>query len=115
MKILFKTQPRSLYDEIKDKEFQSISFKLYNKIDDELIPQIWSKNNNEVYGIDDFENLPLDLSEKDKFLLSMHNKEFLKLIGKLRGKIEKENQCIVYTDFKEQEINIIKLKSWQIK
>lgn len=98
---------RDFYSEIEEANFKPITYRLYNKIDDDNIPYTLGKKNNTVYGIDDFVYYTFDLSKKEKFLLTMHNKEFLKNIKELNEKILNENY-ILDIDFNNGEINIIK-------
>lgn len=100
---------RDLYEELKSIEFKPMTFRLYNKIDDDMIPYSFGKKNNQTYGIDDFEYCKIPLDKKESFLLSIHNKEFLKKIGVLKSKIG-EKDCVIDVNFNDNEINVIKLK-----
>lgn len=101
---------KDFYTEVKEGVFKDITFGLYNRIDDDCVPSYLSKKNKTVYGIDDFEYYVLDLDKKEKFLLSMHNKEFLGRIVSLKKKLEGKD-CVVEVDYEKQEVCVIKLKS----
>ena len=45
---------RDYTKELEVAEFKPITFGLYNKIDDDMIPYTWGKKMNKVLGIDDF-------------------------------------------------------------
>jgi len=99
---------RDLYEELKNIEFKPITFGLYNRIDDDMIPSYLGKKNHEIYGIDDFVYYSIPLDKKEKFLLSIHNKDIINSIKTLKSKIEGKD-CLVDVDYKESRINVIKL------
>ena len=100
---------RDLYEELRNAEFKPITFRLFNKIDDDMIPSYLNKKNNDVYGIDDFEYYKIPLSQKEQFLLSLHNKEMMNSIKKLKLEIENKD-CFLDINYKDKEINAIKTK-----
>ena len=97
-----------LYELSEKAEYKPITFGLFNRIDDDMIPHLWGKQNNTVYGIDDFIYAELELTSKESFLLKMHNKDFLRRVSNLKKKFEGE-MVIVDVDFNEGKINIIRL------
>ena len=101
---------RDFYNELETLNFKDIKFSLYNKIDDDYIPQKWGKDDNTTYGIDDFVYAEFDLDKKEKFLITMHNKEMLSLINKMKIKIGNDK---IYTiiDFDNGNLIVIKLKN----
>jgi len=101
---------RDFYNEIKTADFKPITYRLYNKIDDDKWVNFLSKKNNEIYGIDDFVYHKIDLNEKEAFLLSMHTKKFLSKIFELCEKVS-DLDCIVDIDYNKSEVNVIKLKT----
>ena len=100
---------KDYYTEAENAEYKPITFGLYNKIDDDLIPQIWSKMKGEVFGIDDFVYATLALDNKEQFLLKMHNKEIMTRIMSLKKKYDNQ-QVVVDVDYNNGTINVIKLK-----
>lgn len=100
---------RDFYSELDTMVFKDITFSLFNKIDDEYIPQQWGKTDNTVYGIDDFVYCDVMLDKKEKFLITMHNKEIMNAINKLKTKIKNEKYHVML-DFDNGSLIIIKLK-----
>ena len=101
---------RDFYEELKTVEFKPITYRLYNKIDDDMIPSYFSKKNKDIYGIDDFVYFPIPLDKKEKFLLSVHNKDFMSNIKGLKSQLDGKD-CVVDIDHKNSEINVIKLRN----
>lgn len=99
---------KDFYQEIKEATFKPITFGLYNHIDDDMIVSYLSKKNKKIYGIDDFVYYKIELTSKEQFLLSMHNKEFLSSVTALKNKLEGKD-CVVDVNYGNKEINVIKL------
>ena len=98
----------NLYQELEKAKFKPITFRLYNIIDDDMIPYSFGKKNKETYGIDDFEYFSFELSKNEKFLLSLHNKGIMANIMALKTKLN-DKDCVVYVNCEEGEISVIKL------
>lgn len=100
---------RDFYNELDTMVFKDITFSLYNKIDDEYIPLQWGKMDNTTYSVDDFVYCDVELDKKEKFLITMHNKEMMTAINKLKTKINNE-KYYVNVDFDNGSLKIIKLR-----
>ena len=57
---------RDFYKEIKDEDFKSLTFGIFNRIDDDSFPLYLRNQYKEVYSIDDFEYLKFELDDKEK-------------------------------------------------
>lgn len=101
----------TFYEKLKDLSFDPISFTLFNQIDeDDYIRQleIYDKIK---YSINDFECHYLSLTNKEKFLIKMHNKNFLKNIKTLIYYFRLEPRVKIIIDYYTGEVVIIKLKN----
>lgn len=98
----------NLFKDLINAQFKPITFRLYNMIDDDMIPYSFGKKNNEHYGIDDFEYFTFPLEKNEKFLLSLHNKDMMNSIKLLKAKL-KDKDCVVHVNCNEGEISVIKL------
>ncbi len=99
---------RDFYTELKNATFKSLTYKLYNKLDDEGFLLCLKNKTKENYSIDDFEYLEIELDKKESFLITMHNKELLSKIKDLKEKIEAINGT-VDIDYNNGTVSVIKL------
>ena len=78
-------------------------------MDDDGYINFLEKKYNEPFSIEDFEYYDFILGDKEKFLLKMHNKEYLKNIKNLKEKISNDNDNKLYVDYNNSLVRIVKL------
>ena len=99
---------RNFYDELNEENFKNITYTIYNKMDDENYIAYLEKRFNEIFSIDDFKYYDFKLTEKEKFLLKMHNKDYINNIKCLKKKISTDGIKVdVY--FNEGIVRVVKL------
>lgn len=101
---------RELYEEMKLDKFKPITFGLYNMIDDDNFVQYLNTQYKNFYTKDDFEYYMFNLTDKEKFLLSIRNKEFLADIKKLQTLLLNDDTIKLYVDYTKLQILVIRLK-----
>ena len=74
---------RNFYEELKEENFIKITYGIFNKMDDEQYISFLEKKFKEPFSVEDFKYYDFVLSDKEKFLIKMHNKEFLKNVKTL--------------------------------
>ena len=100
---------------IKNLEYKRMPFTLYNMIEDDSFIMECERDDKEKYGIDDFEWSYVKLTEKEKFLVRMHNSEILDNVDKLIDEISKvEKRFKIYTRFDTGNLILIKLKKAEL-
>ena len=92
---------RDFYEELKEENFKKITYGIFNKMDDENYIAFLEKKFGEPFSVEDFKYYDFPLTEKEKFLIKMNNKDFLMNIKRLRNHLKKEG-VKVYTDFNER-------------
>lgn len=96
---------------INNLEYKKMPFTLYNMIEEDSFVMECERDDKERYGIEDFEWSYVNVSDKEKFLIKMHNAEILEIIDKLINKIsETEKRFKIYTRFDTGNLILIKLK-----
>lgn len=101
--------------EIKDYDinklnYNQITYTLFNMIEDDYFVQTCEKKYNEKYSVDDFIFAYLPLTDKEKFMIKMHNHTILNNISYLKKKYEDFSYIRIYIDYTIGEVLIIKLK-----
>lgn len=89
---------RDFYSELNEENFKKVTYTIYNKMDDENYITLLEKTFGEPFSVEDFKYYDFELTEKEKFLIKMHNKEYLNNIKDLKNKL-KIMGVKVYTDF----------------
>lgn len=100
---------RDFYSEINDDKFKPITYGLYNKIYDDSFVEYLNNQHKTVYSKDDFEYMTFDLTDKEKFLLKMRNKEYNLNIIILKQKLSKNDKIKVYVENDNGRIIVIRL------
>ena len=105
---------RDFYNDINSLFFKPINYTLYNIIDeDSFIHKIESMDKCS-YSIDDFSYCEIPLSDKEKFLINMWNKDYMENVHQLEYDIKNEPHATVYVNHEWGSIIIIKLKNIQL-
>ena len=77
-------------------------------MDDENYIAYLEKRFNDIFSIEDFKYYDFELSDKEKFLLKMHNRDFLLNVKSLKRVITKDG-IKVYVDFENGIVRVVKL------
>lgn len=105
----------NLIDEIKNADFLSpISYKLFNKLDDDYVINRLNKKYDEIFDIEDFEVHVVNFTDKEKFLLKMHNKQFTNKIMEIVKEYKSIDEVNVFVDHEEGLLEIVKLKCYKL-
>lgn len=96
---------RDFYSELNEENFKKVTYTIYNKMDDENYITLLEKTFGEPFSVEDFKYYDFKLTEKERFLIKMHNKEYLNNIKDLKNKL-KIMGVKVYVDY-----NVRKCKS----
>lgn len=102
---------RNFYEELKEENFIKITYGIFNKMDDEQYISFLEKKFKEPFSVEDFKYYDFVLSDKEKFLIKMHNKEFLKNVKTLRESLKDKIGIKVYIDYNVGNIRVVKLNS----
>lgn len=102
---------RNFFDELKGKSFKKITYTIFNRIDDDKIVTLIEKKLNTVLSIEDFEYYDFELSDKEKFLIKMRNKEIGNSINELKSKLNEYDGAKLLIDYNEGILRIVKVKS----
>ncbi len=105
---------RDFLKEIKEENFIPVTFTIFNFIDEEYFVRDLEILTGEKYSINDFKYYNLELTDKEKFLIRMHNKNFLSTIYKLQKKFLNEPKLRFFIKFDEGSVLIVKLNSVQL-
>lgn len=98
MMMSFNIMVRDFYSELKEENFKQITYAIYNKMDDENYVKSLENRFNELFSIDDFKFYDFNLTDKEKFLIKMHNRKYLKNIKTLKSHLNIEG-VKVYVDY----------------
>lgn len=90
---------RDFYNELKEENFKKVTYTIYNKMDDENYISFLEKTFGEPFSVEDFKYYDFDLTDKERFLITMYNKEYLTNIKNLKNQL-KIVGVKVYVDFK---------------
>lgn len=99
---------RDFCSELKEENFKKITYTIYNQMDDENYIAYLEKRFNDIFSIEDFKYYDFELSDKEKFLLKMHNRDFLLNVKSLKRVITKDG-IKVYVDFENGIVRVVKL------
>lgn len=100
-----------LSDEINDLSFRTVTYTIFNKIEEDFFVHECENADKEKYSVDDFEYALMHLSDKDSFLMKMRNKDMLDRINCFK-RVFADNQYVkIYSLFEKGEILIVKLKN----
>lgn len=99
---------RDFCSELKEENFKKITYTIYNQMDDENYIAYLEKRFNDIFSIEDFKYYDFELSDKEKFLLKMHNRDFLLNVKSLKRIISKDG-IKVYVDFENGIVRVVKL------
>lgn len=112
----------TLLQQVRDKNFKPSNFTVYSIIEEDGYIMELQGMFGEIYSIDDFEYMILDLSEKERNAVLYHMSSMTERIQELRGVIEKEIQddqlkskARVYVNREKCFISIVKLKEFDLK
>lgn len=100
---------RDFFNELKDITWKPITYYMYNLLDDGGFIPYLQNTYKERFSIDDFEYGVFKMCEKEKFLVQMHNKEYLQNVHILGKKLESNNKVKVNIDYNKGEVQVIKL------
>lgn len=92
---------RDFYSELKEENFVKITYGIFNKMDDEDYIAFLEKKFGEPFSVEDFKYYDFPLTDKEKFLIKMHNKDFLMNVKILRNNLKIEG-IKVYVDYNER-------------
>ena len=101
---------RDFYKEIRDENFKSLTFGIFNQIDDDSFPLYLRNQYKKVYSIDDFECLKFELNEKEKISLKKNDSLMQLNLTILRQKLSKDDKIRFYVDKGKCEIYVVRLK-----
>lgn len=90
--------------------YNNITYTIYNMIDDDMFVYETNKEFGEIFSVDDFEYFDFDLTDKEKFLLKMRNKEFLSFVTLLKKYLSDRKGVKVYVYHDDGIVRIVKLK-----
>ena len=93
---------RDFYKELKENCFKKITYTIYNKMDDENYIAYLEKKFGEPFSVEDFEYYEFPLTDKEKFLIKMYNKDFLLNFKNLKKHLKIEG-VKVYIDYNERK------------
>lgn len=99
---------RDFCSELREENFKKITYTIYNQMDDENYIAYLEKRFNDIFSIEDFKYYDFELSDKEKFLLKMHNRDFLLNVKSLKRVITKDG-IKVYVDFENGIVRVVKL------
>ena len=102
---------RDFFNEIEDSKFKNVSYGLYNKLDDDSFVKYLNTKYKQCFSIDDFEYQEMELSDKEKFLFKMRNREFGVAVLVLKQKLSKYDMYKVYSDNDKGKIYVVRLKN----
>lgn len=101
---------RDFYSELKEEDFKKITYTIYNQMDDENYIAYLEKKFKDIFSVEDFKYYDFELSDKEKFLLKIHNRDFLLNIKNLKKLISKDG-LKVYIDFECGIVRVVKLNN----
>lgn len=101
---------RDFYEELKNIIWKPISYGRFNSLEDEGFITCVENMTNKKYDIDDFEGCSFELTDKEKFLVTMHNKEYLKNVKELITKLEDLIGVKVFVEYTKGMVQVFKLK-----
>lgn len=101
---------RDFYKEVRDEDFKSLTFGIFNRIDDDSFPLYLRNQYKEVYSIDDFEYLNFNLSEKEKKSLKKNDSIMQLNLTIFKQKLSKDDTIRLYVDKEKCEIYVVRLK-----
>lgn len=102
---------RDFLNDIKEDKFKKVTYTIYNKMDDEQFIIFLENTFNESFSIEDFKYYDFDLTEKEKFLIRMHNKEYLQNIKNLKESLNEKIGAKIYVDYDSGKLRIVKLNN----
>ena len=109
-----KNFERNFKEDLAFAEYKQVSYTIFNMIDDDMFVHEVNRAFNNKYSIDDFEYYDFGLSEKEKFLVQMHNSEFLKNVKVLKEELKEQMGVKIYVYHDDGIIRIVKLKNVSI-
>ena len=105
---------RNFKEDLTLAEYKQVSYTIFNMIDDDMFVYEVNRYFNDKYSVDDFEYYDFELNDKEKFLLKMHNREFLKNVRVLREELREQKGVKVYVYHDDGIVRIVKLKNVSI-
>ena len=90
--------------------FGRISYLFYNKLDEEYLIKKIENEFNEKFTIDDFEIADILKTDKEKFLLKLHNKEIINQIKEFEAFVNKKKGYTFYLDKNNGYAKLVRLK-----
>lgn len=100
---------RGFCSELKEENFKQITYTIFNKMDDEQYIKFLENKFNDLFSIEDFKYYDFDLTDKERFLIKMHNKEFLKNVKNLKECLNNKVGIKVYVDYNSGNLRVVKL------
>ncbi len=101
---------RDFYNEIEESNFKNLTYGLFNMIEDDGFVYFVNHYLNQRLTIDDFEVMYFDLTDKEKFLLKMRNKEFKQNFLILKQKLTKHETTRLYVEHDKGKAYIVRVK-----
>lgn len=102
---------RNFYEELNEDNFIKITYGIFNKMDDEQYINFLEKTFNEPFSVEDFKYYDFVLTDKEKFLIKMYNKEFLKNVKTLKENLKNKIGVKVYVDYSVGNVRVVKLNN----
>ena len=100
---------RNFYEELREENFKRITYGIFNRMYDEGIIDSLEHLYKEPLSIEDFKYFDFELNDKEKFLLKMYNREYLKNIKNLKIRFINKREIVLYINHEEGLIRIVKL------
>ena len=106
--------PRDFFEELKEEVFKPITYGIFNKMDDDGYINYLENLHKEPFSIGDFKYHDFNLNDKEKFLIKMHNREYLKNIKSLNQKLSEYKDIILYIDYEIGLVRVVKLNKLKL-
>jgi hypothetical protein len=103
-------EKKNFFNEITELTFKPLRYSLYNQLEDEYFIEKLNKLDNTSYSIEDFCYAVFPLSEKERYLIRMWNKEYMENITDLKEILKGEPRCLIYVNHDGGLVMLIKLK-----
>lgn len=109
-----KVYKREFFDELYTCKTNPLTYTIFNEIEDDFFVGRMNMKYKNKYSIDDFVFYEFDLSDKEKFLLKMHNSDFMRCVKKLKKKLDDCEELRVYFSHNDGYIRVVKFKEFNL-
>lgn len=107
-------QQRDFFNDIGELTFKSLTYTLFNIIDEDYFVDKLNKLDNTIHSIDDFVYAMYPLTDKERLLVRMWNNDYTQSIKDLMQKLSSQTRAKVYVNRENGLIALIKLKDIQL-